>query len=231
MPLLTTGAGVFSSASHQVLFDAQGSGTSTSGTIVTTVNDDLMTVGSGLTGGVLLYFLLFADGTDGSSPSANWDASGTPQAMTVLGSGISSTAKLYILGLRNPTAGNKRCTLSWTTSATPRVFGISFQGVNVTNDGTAFQSFTTATNAAPIAATVTSAVGDIVVGAYLSLINFTSVTDTPITALGASGINNSFGLWAAAANYGAGASPNKTISANPGSATTSVSAAINLKAS
>src|SRR6266702_623887 len=121
-----------------------------------------------------------------TSPNAHWDSTGTNQLMTLLGvvntTGTNGTVAIF--GLRNPTSGNKTFSTSWTTASTCMIFGISFTGVDQTSDAAAFAHFNSATgNSTAPSVTITSATGNIIVGAFVNdsnAIDWTSVNNTTL---------------------------------------------------
>lgn len=181
------------------------------------------TVGAGLTGGILVAAVIVGSNTAVSAVAVNWDSGGTPQAMTSLVSVNSGTAQVYLFGLRNPTAGNKTITATWTGGGTALIHVCSFQGADVTNDGTSFPvaSRVSATNLAPISVAVSSATGNIVWAGFSSVANFTS-TSGVIGAGGCTGsCDNTGAQWATAYDYWNTTGASTTVSASPGSGTTS----------
>ncbi|MDE2096639.1 MAG: hypothetical protein KGL39_05275 [Patescibacteria group bacterium] len=125
-----------------VTLNAQGAAiTYTASTL--TISDTNLTIAAG-SNIVLVYELDLAINT--VTPTCNWDAAGTPQAMTLIGSANNSglTAQLY--GLVNPHTGNKTLTCTWaTTSTNAAVYGTSWNGANQTGGATTFPNFTSAT--------------------------------------------------------------------------------------
>lgn len=104
--------------------------------------------------------------------------------MTLIGSATLGTAthacSIYLFALRNPTSGNKTLAFSWTTADFPTVEAMSLTGVEQSNDANAFKNFSGATGTtAAVSTTVTSAVGDMVIGGY-SCENFTSMNGTVV---------------------------------------------------
>lgn len=118
-----------------VALDATGTkAKSTTG--LTTYDFTGMTVG---TGNALIVTVTYGD-VNVTGMTASWDNGGTPQSMTLLASQdqVFNVGTTAIFGLRSPTAGNKTLRLNWTGSAQVFVDAISFTGVNVTSDATAF---------------------------------------------------------------------------------------------
>lgn len=135
----------------------------------TSANHTNLTIGSSLSNGALVFIAIF-DLLTVSGLTLTWDNGGTNQAMTNLGT-VSSTGAhgiCFLFGLRNPTSGNKTLRAAWTGAAQCSLFGISFAGVDQTNDATAFQHFNSAsaTSTSP-AVTITSATGNRTVAGFV----------------------------------------------------------------
>lgn len=124
-----------------------------------TTKDYTMTVSSG-SNRALLLTLNF--GAIVSSISATWDFGGTAQTMTQLV--LKTTAySSAVFGLRAPTAGtNLTLRVSWTTTAEVFIAGISFTNVDQTDDAHAFPH--TANGSLVSTVSITSAIGNQVVG-------------------------------------------------------------------
>lgn len=142
---------------------------------VTTATHTNLTIGASLSNGALIVGVGWD--TKVTSPTAHWDSTGTNQLMTLIGTvntaGTNGTVAIF--GLRNPTSGNKTFSTSWTTASIACIFGISFTGVDQTSDANAFKNFNSATgNSTAPSVTITSAVGNIIVGAF---VNATAATD------------------------------------------------------
>ena len=112
-------------AQAAILVDA--TGTTLNSASAATVNYTGITVGPGLTNGALIVFVSW--GGPVTSPSVTWDSGGTNQAMTQIATGIVGSISCAMFGLVNPTAGNKTCAISWTTSRTSSVTAQSYTGV------------------------------------------------------------------------------------------------------
>lgn len=176
-------------------------------------------VAAGHTGQVMVLAVTVASNDALSAVTAAWDTGATNQSMTALGSANVGTAQVYMFGLRNPTVGTSLTfAASWTGGGQVIIYECVFQGADVTTDATAFPvaSRVSATNQAPISVAVPSATGNIAFAGFDSTANFTSTT----------GVNNHFNnagsQWATAADYWATTGASTTVSASPGSGTTSV---------
>jgi len=167
-----------------VAVDAVSTAESQSGAGVTTATDTGLTIGSSLSNGALIVGVGWD--TKVTSPNAHWDSTGTNQLMTLIGTvdtaGTNGTVALF--GLRNPTSGNKTFSTSWTTASVANIFSVSFTGVDQTSDVAAFKNFGSATgNSSAPSVAITSAVGDIVIGAFTNSTNATDITAVNNTAL------------------------------------------------
>jgi hypothetical protein len=161
------------------------------------------------TGNALLLVVINVGGGAMSAVSADWDHNGTPQSMTSIGSvSGGGTSQVFMFGLLNPHSGTLSSQINWTGSSQIIVEYMSFNGVNSTF-ANAFKNFASATNAAPISTSVTSATGNIVVGGFASATNFTSTNQTQDF------IDNTATTNAAAANHASGAA-SVTLTGNPG---------------
>ncbi len=190
------------------------------------------TIAAGLTGSVLVFAVMTASNTTISSVTATWDPSTTNQSMTPLVNTTSGTAGVFLFGLRNPTPGTNLTLTSTFAGAGGQtiIAACTFQGANVTSDATAFPaaSRVSATNLAPISVAVPSATGNIVWAGFGSVANFTS-TSGVIGAGGCTGsCDNTGSQWATAHDYWNATGSSTTVSASPGSGTTSSVAAIGI---
>ena len=159
-------------------------------------NSTVITVGSG---NALVITVSF--GYSGSAPtsvSCTWN--GVPatnlSSKDFTGGGASS----YVFGLRSPASGAQTLALNWTNSAEVFVDAISFTGVDVTNDATAFPvaGRVTDDNASPTVA-VSSGAGHYVVAAQCPGSSSTTFTGTTLY------FDNSSGTFInAATNYDVG---------------------------
>lgn len=103
-----------------------------------------------------------------SAPALHWDSTGTNQALTLIGSvsDPSSVVTTYLFGLVGATAGNKTLSATWTGTSDVTLAGMALTGVNQTGGVTSFAHFNSAsTSGSAPSLTVTSATGDVVVGA------------------------------------------------------------------
>ena len=155
------------------------------GSSVTTINYTGITVGASLKNGALIATLSCGLPNLISAPTAVWDSGATNQSMTLVGSAAIGVAGhevfIAIFALRNPTSGNKTLKFSWTGSGFPSCEAISLTGVVQGSDAAAFKNFNsnTAATASALSTTITSAVGDMVIGfcgsEALSAINNTQI--------------------------------------------------------
>ncbi len=184
-----------------------------------------LTIGSGLTNSALIAVVINLNTTQITGMTANWDAVGTNQSLTLLGTGTGSpnTLQVFVLGLRSPTAGAKHFDLAWTGSSQVAVSAISLYNVAQANDAAAFTGFASSGAATPLSLSVTSAAGDMVFAGYGCATNFTSTNNTQWF------IDNTGNNWASAANYATGAGT-VTLTGSPGHATQGVAAGINVHA-
>jgi hypothetical protein len=132
-----------------------------------------ITVGAGANALIYVIAIGVTAGAPSSGATATWDSGGTNQAMFKIGevqlAGVSGVFYVVAFGLRAPTAGNKTLAVSWTTTSTHSSNAISLTGVDQSSDANAFKGFQSLTRTNSIsttAVTVTSAVGDMVIGAY-----------------------------------------------------------------
>jgi hypothetical protein len=175
-------------------FDANASADVTSNA-VTSITTSNLTVGSG-TNRALIAQIVWSGTT--TSPSANWDQLGTPQALAqVPSAAATNTGRVELWGLVNPTSGAKQLKVSWTTSRDVYVNQLSYTGVDQTGGATSFPHGTSATgtgNNPTASVTVTSATNNAVVAAHFSAGSFLSVNNTQTfldnVAANASGAGN-----------------------------------------
>ena len=198
------------------------SGTCTDTASGVSPSTQVITVAGGLTGSVLVVAVMTATNAGVSAVSVNWDIAATNQSMTPLVNTTSGTAGVFMFGLRNPTATTAAYAATFTsTGGQVIMYACVFQGADVTSDATAFPvaSRVSAINGAPIAVAVPSATGNIVFAGSGSVANFSSTT----------GVNNHFNnggaQWATASDYWNTTGASTTVSASPGSGTTSSIAA------
>jgi hypothetical protein len=169
-----------------VSVDAVATAAASSSTGVTTLSLTTLTVGAGAT--ALLALITFDEqAAVASTPgTVNWDATGTPQAMTMLmqkqSANVNVDVRMY--GLVNPTAGNKTLTATWTGSCPVVIDAMSFNGsINTTVANAFLHSVTNSGITGTPTVTVTSAVGNYVAGSGGSTTGMTSWTATGSSAL------------------------------------------------
>lgn len=198
--------------------------TSNSGPAQTSFDaNGFINLSAGLTNGALTILVIQGDGALSiTGVSAVWDSAGAAQTMFPVGNAGSLTTNVFGFGLRAPVSGAKNLHVAWTNSAAVAVFMCSWSGVNQGSNAAAFKNFNSATNAAPVAITITASSGDKTFAGYGSLANFASASGTLVGI----GIDNTMNTWATAASYASG--PNPTLSGSPGSATTSVAAGFDI---
>lgn len=124
---------------------------------------------------VLLVVLIRADVANDvtAGVSATWNG----VAMTQLISGGLTNKNAIIFGLRNPATGNNTLAFSWTNTAADNfIDAIAYDGVDVTNNGTAFPHTATVSGVGTLA--VTSATGNKVVGAIVGNSNVATLGTT-----------------------------------------------------
>jgi hypothetical protein len=162
-----------------VVLDVAGTQASASAAIV--VNNTSLTIGSGpLRALVAQVISLVALG----SVTVNWDATGTPQLMTLIKSQAGVNGQVSALyGLLNPTPGNKTLRLAWTGSSEACLNAVAWTGVDQSSFATAFPRSVSATgNNANATVGVTSGVGNAVMSAVvagsLQAISAVSATQT-----------------------------------------------------
>lgn len=161
-----------SPAFAQVAFDAVGAtAAGKSGVGVTTVDLTDLTIGAGSNRALVIQVAFIGTAGGGSAPTGvtwNWDQTGTPQALTQIGTDT-TTANGQIVqlwGRVNPTSGNKTLRGSWTNSQEVVVQAVSWTGADQTGGTTTFAHFTSATSGAatttPATVDITSATGNAV---------------------------------------------------------------------
>lgn len=176
-----------------VTFDANASADVTSNA-VTSITTSNLTVGSG-SNRALIAQIVWSGTT--TSPSANWDQLGTPQALAAIPSAAATnTGRVELWGLVNPTSGAKQLKVQWTTSRDVYVNQFSVTGADQTGGATSFPHGTsaTATNNGPSSVTVTSATNNLVAAVHFCAGSFTAVNNTQTfldnVAANASGAGN-----------------------------------------
>lgn len=163
-----------------VTFDANATADCTANA-ATAINCSTLTVGTGSNRALVCQIVW--SGTN-SAITVTWDNGGTNQAMTAITNATAtSTAKVVLYGLVNPTSGAKQLRTTWTTSRDVYVNCVSWTGVDQTGGTTSFPHGVGATGpgSSTIATvTVTSAVGNAVVAAHTTseATSFASVNNT-----------------------------------------------------
>ncbi len=167
----------------------------------------VITVGSGNALIVTIAFGYVV--TPPSSVTCTWSGASMTKLASIDNSGGTAFDSVYIFGIRNPAAGANTLALSWSNAAEIFVDAISFSGVNVTSDGTAFPHTATQDSGIGLTVAVTSAVGNYVVASEAPNSGSTTLTGTTLFF-----DNSSGALINAGANYDNGAA-----SVNIGAAT------------
>lgn len=157
----------------------------------TTATNNNLTISAGLTNSVLVASIVVIGAAVISLPSMTWNGVAMTQIGSVAGGG---SCQVFLFGLRNPASGNNALVANWTTASQILLDGLSFQGVDQTNDATAFQHANSATGTTSGAAsvTITSAVGNYVYGghAIASGANITATSGTNIYIDNTGGAND-----------------------------------------
>jgi hypothetical protein len=206
-----------------VAFDAK----STSATVAASspTTNTTHTIGS-ITNGVLVAFVGFFTGVT-TVNSVVWDAAGTNQSMTLIGTlAVATNITVGIYGLVAPTTGNKTLTATWTGTATECFLAsASYSGADQTGGSTTFANANKATGTASSAVSVTLSGGTandmaVAIGGDDNG-NWSSGSDTQLWS--------SVGNDAYFAQYGA-SSASKTITDTLSAASNWAIAAVNIKA-
>ena len=138
------------------------------GNSLTTIDLTTLTVGSGQN---RLLLAQLAVSNSASAISLTWDPAGANQSLTLTHSGgNSSSHKIYLYSLLNPTPGNKTLRASWTTASGVQLNATSFTGVNQTGGATTFpnNASTTGGGTSPSTVNITTAVGNATVSASVA---------------------------------------------------------------
>lgn len=175
-----------------------------SGSALTTLDNTSLTVGSG-SNRALIALVTFSNQGVGSI-AVNWDATGTPQALSLI-KDLNSNAtngRALLFGLIGPTPGNKTLRLTYTNPGTSdsHLNAVSFTGVDQTGSTTTFYNAVgnaTAVSSSAPTITVTSATGDAAVDCVCYGLNASAPTQTQIV------IDNIGSLTGEAASRAAGA--------------------------
>lgn len=202
---------------NTVTVDQLGTPTGVSAAVVMDINT--LTITAGLTNPALVAVCAVSGNASVSAQTAVWDALGTPQSMTLIkDQDAGGGRQVFAFGLRNPTSGNLRFTVLWTTAAQIVCNVISFSHVDPSSDANAFPNPTgSSTGAAPIAFNITTGANNYAIAGYSSAANFTSVTGGGESQLF---LSNTGSVWAVGANYKASSGSSVTLTGDPGSATT-----------
>lgn len=113
--------------------------------------------------------------------TANWDSTGTPQAMAQLKvqQEQSNNRWTYIFGLLAPTTGNKTLAWAWTTSSLIDASCMAFNGVTQVSTAAAFTDVVGAAGTGGTASvTITTASGDATVSSAIQSGSMTSPSQT-----------------------------------------------------
>lgn len=181
-----------------VTFDANASASVTANA-TTAITSSNLTISAGSNLAVVVQIAWSGTVT---APAITWDNLGTPQTVTAItGATSTSTPRVDLWGLVNPTSGAKQLRAAWTTSRDVVMNQTSWTGVNQTGGATSFPHGTGATGtSATITSTVTSAVGNATMACHASALNaITAVNNT------SSFINNTPANMSTAGNRAAGA--------------------------
>lgn len=167
-----------------VAIDAKSTAQTDTSVNATSATHANLTVGASLSNGALAFIGIW-DIKTVSAISMTWDNGGTNQAMSSLGTPVSTTGVnglIALFGRINPTSGNKTLSCSWTTSSRVSLYGISWTGVDQTSVAVAFPHYNTATaTSATASVTITSATGNAVLAAFVAQsAAFSSPTQTEL---------------------------------------------------
>ena len=139
---------------------------------LTTFTDTAFTVGSG-SNRVLVVALSVevSSGSPPTTPTANWDSTGTNQSMSLIHTQSDSNdpnISSYLFGLVAPTSGNKTLSIAALTSTSDSLIAyISFTGADQTGGTTTFKNATgSIASATSITETPTANSGDAVVAVF-----------------------------------------------------------------
>lgn len=185
-----------------VAFDAKCTAQTQTNAATTLTNSNL-TVGTG-SNRILIAVVTF-DRVLPTITQFQWDKLGTPQNLTAITGATATngtTSSTVIYALLNPTSGAKQLSITWTGTSEATLASISFTGADQTSVAVACPHGTGATgNTNSAAVTVTSAVGNQVVGSYVTNASGTiSATNNNNIFIDNAGTNVD-----AAANYADGA--------------------------
>jgi hypothetical protein len=155
-----------------VAFQAKGTSQTTSVAATSTTFTKLTVVsGSNLALVVAISF----GGNPGAFTKKNWDDTGTPQALTQIGTATESDnlGFVYLFGLVNPTLGAKTLALTWTNSVDFCYDAVSVTGADQTGGATTFKNVNSFIGSPPSPATIsiTSPSGDMAVAGFATSSN------------------------------------------------------------
>lgn len=165
-----------------VAFDAvpTADGHSTNASVTNNAN---LTVGSGSNRALIAFISSHNFPSATSITSVQWDATGTPQAMTLIGSVVTGPEDFtYIYGLVAPTSGNKTLRVNW-GAATEEVFlsALSVTGADQTGGTTTFAHVATSSGTSTTASvSITSAAGNLTAAAVTAPQVLSAPTQTQI---------------------------------------------------
>lgn len=167
-----------------VALDAKSTAQSDSAVAQTSADHTNLTVGASLSNGALTFIAIF-DTKTVSGITLTWDNGGTNQAMSSLGTPVSTTGSFGLVALFGrlaPTSGNKTLHAAWTGSAQVSLYGISWTGVDQTNIATAFPHYNTnSANSATASVVITSASGNATIAGFAApLVSFSAATQTEL---------------------------------------------------
>lgn len=126
----------------------------------TSITSTNLTIAAGATA-LLVWF--YCSGGAPTSPAVSWDATGTPQSMTLITSVTNGSAYASLYGLLSPRTGNLTLKATWTqTTLSAAIDAIAFAGTATDTIAHCFPNAVTnsGTSTTP-AVTATSAVGNI----------------------------------------------------------------------
>lgn len=151
------------------------------------VNFTNLTVGSGSERALVAFISIdiSVSGSDAIS-SVQWDATGTPQAMTLITSITNgNSARTFLYGLVNPTSGAKTLRVTFSGTAPDEVFldAFSVTGADQTGGTTTFAHANTATGTSTSpSVSITSATGNLTAAGITAPQVLSSPTQTQIFA-------------------------------------------------
>jgi hypothetical protein len=113
---------------------------------------------------VLVAQVTFEDPSDITGLTVTWNSVGMTQIGGIDANG--GTSQAYLYGLVNPDSGNHTLAASWTNNAAATINGTSFYNAKQTGGATTFYGIQTtgSSGSSPLSVTVSSFVGDMVIG-------------------------------------------------------------------